>query len=198
MPTRDGKLTPAEQAQLASLSWNINHAGPKGRSALARAIKTAMDENEKFAPHLKPFLEQMKDVQLDDAPPPKPGEGDDKTPLTMKALDDVLTEREGKRRLDAEKERQKAARQKMIDDGRFTAESIKGLDEFIERNGYQALDIEHAAILYSHENPPEPRGVIGQGDRIWELPRDKELLANPRKAGLKRAMKVVDEMRRRA
>lgn len=188
---KDGKLTPAEQAELSVLLMNINNAGKRGRKALALAIKEAAEENPAFAPHLKPYMAQMQDV-LDEKPPEKP---EDK-PLTRKELEAWNEEQEGKRRVETEKEQQAAARQKLLAAGRFDAESIKGLDSFMEKHGYTNVD--HAAILYAHENPPTARSTAGQSDRIWELPRDKELLKDPKRAGLKRAYQVVDEMRRRA
>jgi hypothetical protein len=191
MPTKDGKLTTAEQAELSALLYNINNSGKKGRKALKAAIEAAADENTAFAPHLKPYLDHFKDV-TDDV------QALDAKPMTRAEIDALFEEREGKRRADEEKTLRASERQKLLDDGRFTAETIKGLDEFVTKNGYDNLSIDDAATLYAHNSPPSTRPVIGQTDKMWELPKDKTLLSNPRRAGLQKAYAVVDEMRRRA
>lgn len=195
MPDATGKLTLTEQADLANLAMTINRAGPKARKALAVAIKTAHDDNPAIAASLKPYLDTMKDALADE----KPAKVDEEEkPLTLKALREVLDEDEGKRRTLEAKSAREASRAKLVEDGRFTAESIKGFDEFVKQNGYEDMPVEHATILYAHEHPPTSRPTIGAAEKTWQLPKNKDLLANPRKAGLEKAYQVVEEMRRRA
>ena len=197
MPNKDGTLTAMEQANIANLAVNINRASAKSRQALAQAAKIAAETNPQFKAAIQPWLDgDLKDALAEEQPKSEPKPED--KPLTRAEVQALLAEEEGTRRANSAKADHAAARQKLLDDGRFTADSIKALDSYIEDNGYQSLPIEHAVVLFQNDHPtPAQRPVTGAGDNMWQLPKAKDLLANPRKTGLERAYQVVDEMQRR-
>jgi hypothetical protein len=189
LPDAKGNLTPAEQADLANLMLALG-LNPKARKDVAKLVRQHADD-----PRVKKFVDQFKDVTDDPAPvDPKPVDPKDK-PLTQAQLDERFAEEEGKRREREAKAQRESSRQRLVESGRFTADTMKELDKFIEDNGYENLSYDHAATLYAAEKPPEnQRPTIGSS-RVWEMPTDKEYLKNPKKAALNAAYKVVDELR---
>lgn len=186
MPNPDGTLTAVEQGELSALTINLHRASPKSRKKLAEAIKQAHDDNPAFRPHLQKYLDQVKG-DLDE-----PANLDDK-PMTRREFSAAMAEDEGKRRENDAKRERVNQRQRLVESGKYTEESIKGLDAFAEEHGYTNYD--HAAVLYAHENPPDAgRPTIGSAKQ-WEMPGGPEWRKNPRKMALNEAYKVVDELR---
>lgn len=180
MPDAQGNLTPAEAAELASLMIRLGK-NPKSRKDVARIVRANADD-----PLVKKFVESFSDVKDED---PK-----DK-PLTAKELDERLAEDEGKRRAAAAQREREASRQKLVESGRYTDESMKGLDKFIADNGYENLSYAQAATLYASENPPTSGHPTIGASKQWEMPTGKDWVADPRKKALSEAYKFVDELR---
>lgn len=184
MPDAQGKLTAAEQAELADLVLALGH-NPKTRRDVAKLVRAHADD-----PRVKKFVASFSDVSDSPADPKA-------APITRGDLDDRLAEDEGRRREAAAKRDREQSRQRLVESGRFTAEAMTGLDRFIADNGYDNLSYDHAATLYAAENPPQTaRQTIGSS-HAWEMPgtSDPEWRKNPRKKALNEAYKVVDEIR---
>lgn len=176
-------LTPAQQAELADLMLALGHS-PKGRKQIAQLVREHADN-----PKIAQFIPNFSDIPADDPPPADPK----LKPLTQADLDAQFEAREGRRRAASEKQLQTEARQELLDSGRFTTESIKGLDSFMEDNGYS--NVEHAAVIYAHQNPPERQAPTIGNSRTWELPGG-DIRKDPKKYALNAAYQVVDELRR--
>ena len=183
MPDKNGKLTAQEQAELADLAIALAH-NPETRGDVAALVRKAAADKR-----VAGFVSSFDDVKP--ATPKTQPEPDPKLkPLTQADLDTRLAEDEGKRRTAREQEAQTAERQTLLESGRFTAESIKKLDEFMEQNGYS--NYEHAAIIFAHQNPPTgQRPTIGS--KVWTMPAG-DVVKDPRKTALNKAYQVVDEI----
>jgi len=188
MPDAPKPLTPKQQAELADLALSLAR-NPKTRGQLAAAVRAGSDD-----PIIKNFVGSFTDVQEPRPAAPAPSDDPTKRPATMGDVQAALDEDRGKQRIAAAEDARKAQRQSMIDQGRFTPESMTKLEEFMTEHGYS--NYEHAAVLFAHENPPTNTSMIGS-ERRWEMPTAKDLLADPKKVALNRAYQVVDEIRGR-
>ena len=181
MPPKE--LTAEDKAELANLALALAHS--PDRAVVAELVRKYGAKD----PRIAPFVNSFADVVPGQNPtPPDPK----KKVVTESDLDERFAAEEGKRRLAAEKRNKETVREELIESGRFTADTIKKLDEFMDANGYD--NYEHAAILYAHENPPTARPNTG-ASHGWEMPTG-DVLKDPRKTALMKGYQVVDELRR--
>lgn len=187
-------LTPAQQAQLADLALSLAHGSPETRRSLLATMKVEASKSKALAASLAPFIADTEKLVAaaplvsDDAPDPKA------KPATVGDIEAMLAADEGKRRKANSDAAETAARQRLIDEGRFTAETIKGLDAFMEESGYSS--VEDAAILYAAKNPPASGRPQISSSRAWDMPSG-DWAKDPKKTALNEAYKVVDELRGR-
>lgn len=163
----------ADRDQIAELIAKIS-ADPATRKTVIKAIK-----------HVEPKWEVPADIAVDDL-----------REETRAQLDAMRQENES-RRIRDELERKR----KSIAD-RYGEDSVKEIEtNIMEKHGIVDYDV--AARLYAAEQPPPDRERRAREDSrhgaTWELPQIDlaAYMANPRKAALDEAYKVVDELRGR-
>jgi hypothetical protein len=185
MPAPKRQLNPLEQADLASMFFELSH-DPKTRPYVAKLVKA------KFPDRAASFT----DVEHQDQ---------------LQALRNELAQKE---QLNQAREFQRALdkqRDDLITAGKYTKEQADEIKQIIDRHG-STLDYNQAAVLYAHEKPPvNPMDGPPDEQRMgatWEFPtvngRDgkpipfADFAKNPTTAAQNAAYTVISEFKKRS
>ena len=173
------QLNPQEMDQFSRMFFELTH-------------------DEKYRPHMAKLVSH-KYPQL------APVFNDVKQEERVRALEAKLEQKEQLARANEMQRALDRQREKLIEDGRYTAEQTQEIKQIIDRHG-GTLDYNQAAVLYAHEkpsvNPQDAPPLPGRMDARWEFPsvqgRDGkpipfgEFVKDPNAAAHNAAYAVID------
>ena len=164
MPQMDAKT----QAELADMMLALAH-NPKTRPLIARAAKEAG------------LPVTFNDVAQTEAA----------TAAAREAAKGVLTEDRAEQDRQALQGRLARDRAELVSSGRFTEDSVKQLDAYMQANGIG--DYKHGAVLYAHDNPAADRHAEIGNSRLWEMPKG-DWIKDPHGTARKTAHQAIGEI----
>ena len=179
------QLNPQEMDQFSRMFFELTH-------------------DEKYRPHMAKLVSH-KYPQL------APVFNDVKQEERVRALEAKLEQKEQLARANEMQRALDRQREKLIEDGRYTAEQTQEIKQIIDRHG-GTLDYNQAAVLYAHEKPPVNYQDGPPEDQrmgsTWEFPtvngRDgkpipfADFAKNPNTAAHNAAYQVITEFKKRS
>jgi hypothetical protein len=164
MPQMDAKT----QADLADMMLALAH-NPKTRPAIAKAARDAG------------LPVTFNDVQ----------QSESAVAAAREAAKGVITEDRAEQERSALQARLTRDRAELVSSGRFTDDSVKQLDAFMQANGIG--DYKNGAILYAHENPAAQHHSEIANARLWEMPKG-DWIKDPHGTARKAAHQAIGEI----